>query len=210
MSHPTSVSAIDSNASSPSATNSWSIATVVGSPVRVTTSREAREAGHGREPRLLAEERGHLEVGVQTRLEPAVRLEQERVAQDDRRVRLVGAEIALGTGPLRREVGAGREPVGTRAPRSAAPAGRPRAGSDGDRPALGHRHGQGPPRPITRHGRPQRLAGQREPVRLPAAVIERDRRQREDVRTRRVERERLIELDARDRPALGAEPALAR
>ena len=210
VSHPTSISAIDSNASAPSATNSWSIATVVGSPRPGDDLGEAREAGHGREARLLAEERGHLEVRVQPRLEPAVGLEQER-ARPGRPTCATGRrqDRAPGPGP------SGARSARARAGRHTSAAvggacGSPSARQRRDRPPLRHRHGQRPPRPIARHGRPQRLAGQRERVRLPAAVVERDRRQREDVRTRSVEDERLIELDATDRAALGAEPARAR
>ncbi len=47
---------------------------------------EATEARHGRELGLLAEEGGHLEVGVEAGLEPSVGLEQQRVAEHDRRV----------------------------------------------------------------------------------------------------------------------------
>ena len=46
----------------------------------------ATEAWHGRELGLLAEEGGHLEVRVEAGLEPSVGLQQQRVAEHDRRM----------------------------------------------------------------------------------------------------------------------------
>ncbi len=45
--------------------------------------RETRQTRHGREAGFLTEEGGHLEVRVQPRLQPAIRLEQEVFAEDD-------------------------------------------------------------------------------------------------------------------------------
>jgi hypothetical protein len=75
---------------------------------------------------------------------------------------------------------------------------------------LGHRHGQRPPRPVAGRGQPQGRAGQREAVPLVDPVGEPEADDRQDVCSPFVEGERLLEGRFTDRPALGAEPALAR
>ena len=62
------------------------------------------------------------------------------------------------------------------------------------------------PPTATRNGRP--VSDER--VALPRPVVEPEPGDRQDVRRRRVEDERLLEVDRADRPALRAEPALAR
>ena len=64
----------------------------------------AGQRRHGRERGLLGKVRDQFELGVQSGLQPAVRLDQDRVVEDDRGVRLVGA----------------RDPVPWRAPTEAA------------------------------------------------------------------------------------------
>ena len=58
--------------------------------------REPGQRRHGRETRLLGQVGRQLQVRVQPGLEAAVRLEQDQLAEHDRRVGLVRAEIALG------------------------------------------------------------------------------------------------------------------
>ncbi len=78
-----------------------------------------------------------------------------------------------------------------------------------DRPSLGDGQQQGPGRPLPAGGDAQRATGQDEAVALPRAIVEPEPGDREDVRRRRVEDERILQLDRADRPALRAEPALA-
>ena len=65
-------SAVRSYASSASATNAWSIATVATPAVAGDDLRLAREPRDARERRLLGEVGGQLEVGVQARLDAPV------------------------------------------------------------------------------------------------------------------------------------------
>ena len=107
------------------------------------------------EPALLGQEGGQLEVRVETRLDPAIRLEQEPLAEDRRRVRLVGAErrsphVAISRAPPGANAGSASPGRQTSAP----PASR------AEDPAAGDRHGQRPPDAVARHG----LAGV--PVRI--------------------------------------------
>ena len=62
---------------------------------RVTTSAQPASRGTPGNRGLLGEVRGELEVRVEARLDPAVALEQQPVAQHDRGVRLVAPERAL-------------------------------------------------------------------------------------------------------------------
>jgi hypothetical protein len=64
---------------------------------------EAGQARHGREAGFLAEEGGHLEIWVQPRLEPSIRLEEEVIPEDHGRIRLVRAEIAFRTDSIGRQ-----------------------------------------------------------------------------------------------------------
>ena len=80
----------------------------------------------------------------------------------------------------------------------------------GDGPTLGDRGEQGTGRAIATHGDPQRAPGQHERVALPRPVVEPEPGDRQHVRRLGVEDERLLEVDRADRPALRAEPALAR
>jgi hypothetical protein len=54
--------------------------------------RVAGQRRHRGEPRFLAQEGDELEIRVEAGLEPAIRLEQEPVAEHDARVRLVHPE----------------------------------------------------------------------------------------------------------------------
>jgi hypothetical protein len=54
----------------------------------------------------------------------------------------------------------------------------------------------------------QRIAGQGQLVALVGAIVERERGDGQDMRCGGIDDERLIELDARDRLALGTEPTL--
>ena len=65
---------------------------------------EPGQPGHGRKPGVLAQERRHLEIRVEPGLQPTERLEQERVAEQDRRMRLVGPERPLRTRAIRRQL----------------------------------------------------------------------------------------------------------
>ncbi len=178
-SHATSASASDSYRSAPSATNAWATATVASPVARRDQLGVAGERRDGREPDLLGQERDELQLRVQPGVQPAVRLEEHGLAEDDRRVGLVRAETPV---PWRR-----------RSPRSSpAPAGRPgrpsartpASPSAGIAPIdapVGHRGRQRPPRPVAGLGRPQRPPGQRERVPLRRPVVEpepRDRRGR--------------------------------
>ena len=147
-------------------------------------------------------------------LEPAIDLEQDRLAEDRRAVRLVGAERAFGDGRElirqgRRELSADR-PSRTADQDRAAPGLGCSRGERGDRPSLGDGEQHGPGRALATRGDAQRAPGQDERVALPRPVVEPEPGDREDVRRRRVEDERVLELDRADRPALRAEPALAR
>ena len=62
-----------------------------------------------------------------------------------------------------------------------------------DDPPLPHRDPECPPRAIPGHGLPERRPRERERVRLPSAVVERQRHDGEDVRRRFVEDERFVE-----------------
>ena len=66
-----------SYASSASATNAWSIATVDAPASRVTTSAQPASRGTPGNAVLLGQEGGQLEVGVEARLDPAIGLEQQ-------------------------------------------------------------------------------------------------------------------------------------
>ena len=168
--------------------------------------REPGQARHGREAGFFAEEGGHLEVGVESRLQPSICLEQEALAEDDGRVRLVRAEIPFRAGTIAGQVPERRrwsaDEHGGGCLRRVLPARERR-----DRPALGDRDGERPPRTVAGKGFPKRLPGQGQAVGLPAPVVQRQLDKREGVRPRRVEHERLIERGVADRPSLGSEPA---
>ncbi len=168
---------------------------------------EAGEAGDRREAGVLAQERRHLEVRVEAGLEPAERLEQERVPPAPPRC-ATGPPRGRAPGPARQEPGRGEHGPG-------GPPGRPsdpypgsstRASAAMVRPSAiataSVRHVPSPGA-ATRSG----SAGQREAVSLADAVVEPDDDRREDVRTGLVEDERLLERRLADGPALGAEPA---
>ena len=109
----------------------------------------ARQPRHARERGLLGQVGGQLEVRVETRLDPPVRLEQQPPADHHRRVRLVAPEGRL----------VGRRDV-DRPPRPTRPRTRRTAGT----PAL--------PRPVPpttpRRRRPSRLVARRLRVAVPA------------------------------------------
>ncbi len=74
--------------------------------------RPAGQPRHAAERRLLGQVGRHLEIRVEARLDPPVRLEQQPLAEHDRRVRLVAAEGPLGgSGQGAR----GRRPTGRQA-----------------------------------------------------------------------------------------------
>ena len=163
-SQPTSVSASDSKASAPSATNSWAIATVEVPSRADTTSAKPASARDSQKAGLFAQERGHLQIRVQPGLDAPVRLEQQPLAEHDRRVRLVRAEIPFragrSRGPTRHDAanampggrrGRPSAPDACRGPRRARRCvlvGRGRQGRD-DAP-LPHRHAKRPPGAIAR------------------------------------------------------------
>jgi hypothetical protein len=121
---------------------------------------------------------------------------------------LIGTEIAFGPRPVGRKFrqGTGRPAdEGRRRRQSRIRACRERWHG----PALRHGDREGPPRAIAGGSLAQRSARQGDRVQLSGLVIERDGREREDVRNVAVEDERFVELDAVERPALGAEPARA-
>ena len=179
----------------------------------------AGQPRHARERRLLGQERGQLEVGVEARLDPAIGLEQQRVADHHRRVGLVAPQRPLDGGrdraaspgvPQRREAGRGAAHEG---------GGRPGrrivvAGHRGDRAALGDRGRQRPPGAIAFDGLAQAssIARGRERDRVavgPVAAVARPAAGEVDQREhgRRGQRERVGEpCLGRDR-ALGREPA---
>ena len=163
---------------------------------------------------FLAQEGDQLQLRVQPGLEAPVRLEQDRLADDHRRVRLVGAERPLRERRDRRD--GTREPASCQHRRRAADqhrADRPRSGPRGprtgsasriprdrrDRPSLGNRSQQGPPRPVLARFRPAATGARSArtctaaPTRRPA----RSTRDRQHVTGRRVQHERILELDRR-------------
>jgi hypothetical protein len=174
-------------------------------PVDRDELREPRDARHGREPGHLAQERGHLEIGIEARLESSVRLEEEALTEHDARVALVRPEVTLrggsgivdhrGAGPA--DEGGGERGVGSVRP----------IGKRADRPPLAHRDGQRPPHAVPRHGFAQLGSGQPDRVALGAVAVESERHGREDVRRGRIEDERVVEASIDDRPTLGPEPA---
>ena len=125
---------------------------------------EARQPRDGAEPGFLGEERRHLEVRVQPRLKSAVGLEQEPLAQHDRGVALVRAEVPFRAGPdrlgpLRHEGGQGGcRPADERGGRGSGRVVVP--GKRREDAPTGHRARQRAPGAVTRIGRAQRLAGQ--------------------------------------------------
>ena len=85
----------------------------------------AGEPRHAGERRLLRQVGGQLEVGVEAGLDPAIGLEQQPLAEDHRRVRLVAAERSLigrgdgsGRGVVPQVGEAGRRPADQRRRRS--------------------------------------------------------------------------------------------
>ncbi len=84
------------------------------------------------------------------------------------------------------------------------------ASERGDGPTLGDRGQQGTGRAVATDRDPQRAPGQREGVALPRPVVEPEPGDRKHVRCLGVKDERVLEVDRADRPALRAEPALAR
>jgi hypothetical protein len=127
-------------------------------------------------------------------------------AEDDGRVRLVRAEIpfrtdAVGRQVLERARRSTDEHCGRRHGRVLL------ARERRDRPTLGDRDREGPPRTLTGSGFPKRLAGQGKAVRLPAPVVQRELDERQDVRRRGIEDERVVERGGPDRAALRPEPA---
>ena len=107
---------------SPPRTNSWRIPSVApsGPPeyaYQPPSARDVREA-------VLGEEAQHLELRVDPRLEPAEDLEDQLVVEDDRRVRLLGADRAR-VEQLAAEAGEALDRRGTRrCPRRPAASGR--------------------------------------------------------------------------------------
>ena len=174
--------------------------------------RDRGEAG------LLAQEGEQLELRVEPGLESPVRLQQHLLADDHRRVRLVGAERALGERSRCRRSRRARPRAARRGPRPAGRRGRPRpvrAAGVGCRvaaecrhdPSVRHRDQQRPPGAVSGFGDPQRAAGQRERVALGAPIVEPEARDRQDVRRALVEDERRLELDRFDAATLRPEPA---
>ena len=178
----------------------------------------ARERRDGGEAGLLGQVRHQLEVRVQTRLEPAVGLEQEPLPEHHAGVRLVHAERPFRE-PVHRRSPAGFQVAQARR-RTAHERRRDRAGlgrfrgtlRDGrerrDRPPLGDRAGQRPERAVALRGRAQRtrVGHEREQVRLGRRALVDDVRDRQDVPPVAGEHERLGELDRTDRAALATEP----
>ena len=85
-------SSASSQPSSPPRTYSWRIPSVAASgppayAYQPPSGGDVREA-------VLGEEAQHLELGVDAGLEPAEDLEDQLVVEDDRRVRLLGADVA--------------------------------------------------------------------------------------------------------------------
>jgi hypothetical protein len=164
--------------------------------------RESRQRRDGREPRLLGQVGGQLEVRVQTGLEPSIRLEHDLLTEHDRCVRLIGPEVALGVD---------RDPRWHRRPRSADEGCCGRLGVGGrdpcDRASVGHRTGQGPPRAIARSGWAKRSPGQGEGISTRYTAGQARRHDGKHMRRDVVEDERLVEVDRLDRAALLAEPA---
>ena len=171
----------------------------------------AGEARHAGECRLLREIRGQLEVGVEAGLDPSIGLQQQAVAEDHRRVRLVAAQrplVGCGDGAQRDDV----PQVGQAGRRRADQGGR-RSGRlavarhRGDGPALRDRRGQRAPGTVAFEGRAQgsagRVEGHRIPVR-PVAGMQIDEREHGRVR----ERERVRDACRGGDRALGDEPAL--
>ena len=162
--------------------------------------------------------RHQLEVRVQTRLEPAVGLQQEPLPEHHAGVRLVGAERPFRE-PIHRGSPAGLQVAQARR-RTAHERGRDRTGRgrfrgtlrDGrerrDRAPLGDRAGQRPERSVAFRRRTQRtrVGHEREQVRLRRRALGDDVRDRQDVAPVAGEHERLGELDRTDRAALAAEP----
>ena len=170
------VSASHSKASAPSATNAWAIATVDVPSRTDTSSANPASRRHGREARLLAQERGHLEFRVEPGLEPSVRLEHQAVSPSTTEVlRLVRAELPFrARGDLRC---AARHDRGARARagRRGRPWGRSASGSVGRAATIAplrHRDRQGPPRAVAGSGLPQR----RRPSRRTSSAAARRRR----------------------------------
>ena len=178
---------------------------------------KARQRRNSGEPRLLGQEGDQLELRVQPGFETPVGLDEDPFADNDRGVRLVGAERALVE--LAHRAGPARYQPDQRRPgpanecrrdgsRAAARAVR-RRGDARDRPPVGDRGQQGAPRPVAVPGRAQWVPGQGEGIAVRAPVVELETGDGEDVRHLRLQDEGVLEGDGADRPPLRAEPARA-
>ena len=142
--------------------SSWSIATVATVPSRPTYSAEPASAGTSRSPRSSARKAVSSRSGLRPGRDPAIRLEQEPLAEDRRRVRLVRAERSLATTSAISRAPPGRE----RRQGQAGPADERPAPVAAEHPTIRDGQGQRAPDPV---------AGMRPAGHRPAAVADDER-----------------------------------